>query len=234
MGRIYWFVAIALAGGLILLLASGDSGTTLGLDSDAFARTLYLGIFGAVVAAGILGSGIGLGQIGRNLAIWLAVILALVTGYQYRYELQDVASRLSAGLVPGSPISMTASDGRVSVLIEKRANGHFETRATINSASVSVLVDTGATTTVLSARDAATAGFDVSGLAFNVPISTANGTTRAARIVADEIRIGEIFRNRQPMLVAAPGQLDQSLLGMSFLSTLAGYDVRGDRMVLID
>ncbi|MDP3899335.1 MAG: TIGR02281 family clan AA aspartic protease [Mesorhizobium sp.] len=234
MSRIYWIVAIVMAGGLVLLLASGDSGRTLGIDSDAFARTLYLGIFGGVVAAGILGSGVRLGEIGRNLAIFLALILILVGGYQYRYELQDVASRLTAGLVPGSPISMTASDGRVSVLIEKRPNGHFETRATINGRPVDVLVDTGATTTVLSASDATAAGFDVSTLAFNVPISTANGTTRAARIVADEIGIGQIFRNRQTVLVASPGQLGQSLLGMSFLSTLSGYDVRGDRMVLID
>jgi aspartyl protease family protein len=28
--------------------------------------------------------------------------------------------------------------------------------------------------------------------------------------------------------------LEQSLLGMNFIGTLAGFDVRGDRMILID
>ena len=69
---------------------------------------------------------------------------------------------------------------------------------------------------------------------FNVPISTANGRTNAALVNADEIAIGEIARNRQPLLIASSDLLDQSLLGMSFLSTLSGYDVRGDRLVLID
>ena len=59
-------------------------------------------------------------------------------------------------------------------------------------------------------------------------------TTRAARATAEEIRIGNILRRRQTILVAQDGMLDRSLLGMSFLSSLSGYDVRGDRMVLID
>jgi len=234
MSRFWWIIFGVMAAGLALLLFSGETGTTLGLASDDFGNTLYLGIFGAVIAAGILGSGIRLGAVAKNLAIWAALALVLVGGYQYRYELQDVASRLTAGLVPGSPISLTDSEGRKSVLIEKQANGHFEVRGMVNGREVHFLVDTGATTTVLTSADAAAAGFDVSALSFDVPISTANGVTRAARATADEIRIGEVFRNRQPLLVASPGQLDQSLLGMSFLSALAGYDVRGDRMVLID
>ena len=33
-------------------------------------------------------------------------------------------------------------------------------------------------------------------------------------------------------LIAQPGQLRQSLLGMSFLNRLEGWEVRGDRLVL--
>lgn len=231
----FWLVVFAvMAAGLALLLYSGESGTTLGLDSDDFGSALYLGVFGAVIAAAILGSGTRLGAVGRSLAIWAAIVLVFVGVYQYRYEFQDVASRLTAGLVPGSPISMTSADGRKSVLIEKQANGHFEVRGAVNGREVRFLVDTGATTTVLSYNDAVGAGFDISTLNFNVPISTANGMTRAALASADEIRIGDVVRYHQPLLVASPDQLRQSLLGMTFLSALSGYDVRGDRMVLID
>lgn len=232
MSRFWWFIAAIMAVGLVILIFGG-SGPMVGIEDDDFGRLLYLGIFGAVVAAGILGSGVPIGTVGRSLAMWLVIIVGFVAVYQYRYELQDVGSRLTAGLIPGSPISMTASDGSLTVILDKQG-GHFQALAEVDGREVRFIVDTGATTTVLTGADAATAGFDVGALSFNVPISTANGTARAARVTADEIRIGEIVRRRQIMLVAQPGSLDTSLLGMSFLSSLSGYDVRGDRMVLID
>jgi aspartyl protease family protein len=157
-----------------------------------------------------------------------------MAGYLYRYELQDVASRLSAGLVPGSPLSVTDSDGNVTVTVEKAANGHFEARAAINNQPVRLMIDTGASITVLTAADAADVGIDVEALRFTVPVSTANGTTLAARARTEVIAIGAIERRRVPVLVAQPGSLAQSLLGMNVMGTLSGYDVRGDRMILRD
>lgn len=234
MSRLLWIVLAALALGLILLMASGDTGTVLGIDDDAFARTLYLGAFGLVIAAGIIGSRLRFGQVARTMAIWLLIILALMAGYQYRYELQDVASRLTAGLVPGSPLSLTDDDGRAAVMVDRLANGHFELRVRVNGVEVPMMVDTGATTTVLTARDAEHAGYDVATLAFNVPISTANGAATAARATADEISVGDIVRRRVPVLVAEDGRLDRSLLGMNFIGTLSGFDMRGERLILRD
>ncbi len=229
----WWVIAGVMGFGLVLLLLSGNSGTTAGMDSDGFGRLLYGGVLAAVIGAGILGSGIPIGSVARNLAIWLVIVMGLVAAYQFRYEFQDIGSRLTAGLIPGSPMSMTASDGSRSVAIEKQPNGHFEVRAEVDGRPVRFVIDTGATTTVLSSRDASAVGMDVAALSFDIPISTANGTARAARASAEELRIGDIVRRRQTILVAQPGALETSLLGMSFLSSLAGYDVRGDRMVLI-
>ena len=234
MSRLLWIVLGAMALGLILLLASGDSGTVFGIEDETFARTLYVGALAIVVSAGILGSGVRLGSAVRSMAVWLVVILVLMVGYQYRYELQDVASRLTAGLVPGSPLSITDEDGRAAVMLERMASGHFEVRAEINGAPVTVLVDTGATSTVLTASDAARAGYDPASLSYTVPIMTANGRASAARIVADDFRIGDISRNRLPMLVAEEGRLEQSLLGMNFIGTLSGFDMRGERLILRD
>ncbi|MCO5164315.1 MAG: TIGR02281 family clan AA aspartic protease [Mesorhizobium sp.] len=233
MSRFWWFIAAIMGVGLVLLVFAGESGQVMGIEDDVFGRLLYLGIFGAVVASGILGSGIPIGTAGRSLAMWLVIVVGFIAIYQYRYELQDIGSRLTAGLIPGSPISMTASDGSRTVILDKQG-GHFQALAEVDGRRVRFIVDTGATTTVLSSADAAAAGFDVGLLSFSVPISTANGAARAARVTADEIRIGDIVRSRQVMLVAQAGALETSLLGMSFLSSLSGYDVRGDRMVLID
>ena len=97
-----------------------------------------------------------------------------------------------------------------------------------------LLVDTGATTTVLTREDAQAAGIAVDTLNYSVPVSTANGNTRAAAALASDITIGDISRRNVPVLVASDGTLDQSLLGMNFISSLSGFDIRGDRMILRD
>ena len=48
------------------------------------------------------------------------------------------------------------------------------------------------------------------------------------------VAVGGIVRKNLPLLVAESGRLDQSLLGMNFIGTLSGFDVRGDRLVLRD
>jgi aspartyl protease family protein len=234
MSRLLWIILAIIGGGLILLVLNDSGGETFGIANDAFGQTLYFGIWGTVVAAGILGSGMRLGYVARSLALWVLLVLVLIAGHQYRYELQDFASRVTAGLVPGSPLSLTDSEGNHTVMLEKLANGHFGTRAIINGATVDAIVDTGATMTVLTTADARRARFDTSKLSFTILVSTANGTARAASVTADEISIGAITRRNVPMLVAESNSLDQTLLGMNFIGTLSGFDVRGDRMILRD
>ncbi|HWK63340.1 MAG TPA: TIGR02281 family clan AA aspartic protease [Rhizobiaceae bacterium] len=224
-------VMAAIGGGLILLLLSDKTDAPFS-GNDELGRALYLGIWGMVIAAGILGSGMRLGYVARSLALWLLVALLLVAGYQYRYELQDVANRVTAGLVPGSPLSI--SDGGNTVLLEKAGNGHFEARILVNGAPVRAVVDTGATATVLTSADACAAGFDPASLNYTITVSTANGTARSARVTAGEIALGTISRSNVPVLVAEAGMLDRSLLGMNFIGSLSGFDVRGDRMTLRD
>jgi aspartyl protease family protein len=158
----------------------------------------------------------------------------LVAGYQYRYELQDVASRVTAGLVPGSPLSITDSEGRTTVTLDKLPSGHFGAHITVDGTQITAMVDTGASATVLTSADARLAGFDPDELNFSIPVSTANGVAQAARVTAREISVGAITRRNLPVLVAADGTLSESLLGMNFIGTLSGFDVRGDRMILRD
>lgn len=232
--RLFWIVLALLGGGLVLLVANNDSGTTLGLDNADFARLVSLGSILIFIGAGLFYGRRAMGDVVRNLAIWLLLLVVLMAGYLYRYELQDIGSRLSAGLIPGSPLSVMDGDGRLTVTLDKARNGHFEVRAEADGTPVAMMVDTGATTTVLSLADARAVGIDVDNLSFNVPISTANGVTMAARGRLETLAVGRISRTNLPILVAQEGSLGQSLIGMNFMGTLAGYDVRGDRMILRD
>jgi aspartyl protease family protein len=128
MNRLFWIVMAVMGGGLILLVANHDSGSVFGIGNDAFARLLYLGVLGVVIAAAMVASRGRFGDMARNLAIWALVAVVLMGGYQYRYELQDVASRLTAGFIPGSPISVRDDDGRTAVMLERVSSGHFERR----------------------------------------------------------------------------------------------------------
>ena len=234
MNRLYWVAMVLIAGGLAWLLIGGERSVPFGITGDQFAGALYLGVLGLVIGATTLGSGIGLRGAAKSAVIWGGIFLLMIGGYQYRYELQDIASRLTAGLIPGSPISVTGTDGRLAVALERGGDGHFLARGTVNGVTVNMLVDTGATTTVLTSGDAARAGIDVGRLSFTVPIMTANGPAKAASAVVDEITIGEISRGRLTVLVASPSMLAQSLLGMNFINSLSGFDLRGDRLTLID
>lgn len=226
---LFWIVMAAIGIGLIFLVAT-DSGE-INSTTDNAGQMLYYGVWGLVVAAGIFGSGRRFGDIARNLGLWLVVILGLVAVYQYRYELQDFAGRVTAGLIPGSPMSI--GDGN-SVMIEKLANGHFGARGAVNGKPVDFIIDTGASATVLTIEDARNAGFDTATLVFQTPIQTANGNTMAAVVIAAEVSIGTIARHKVPVFVTAQGSLPESLLGMNFIGTLSGFEIRGDRMILRD
>ncbi|RWN68194.1 MAG: TIGR02281 family clan AA aspartic protease [Mesorhizobium sp.] len=234
MNRFFWTLMIVIGAGVVLLMVNDSAGSTFGVENYDFSRLIWLGALVTLIGAGLLRSGRPLGAMARNLGTWVVIVLALIAGYQYRYELQDFASRVTAGLVPGSPLALGLEDGHATVTLDKAGNGHFEARIMINGTPVRAVVDTGATSTVLTAQDAQAAGFNPAVLNFTIPVSTANGMARAAAVRTDELAIGGIVRKDMPVMIAAPGMLGQSLLGMNFISSLSGFDVRGDRMILRD
>lgn len=225
-------IGVIIAAGAVAWFGFGDEARTV--TGDKVARLIALGAILTLLASGLLGSGIGLGRGVRNLAIWAAIVVALIAGYQNRYELQDIASRLTAGLVPGSPVSRRDAEGGIAVVLDRMGDGHFLVRAEVNGALIPMMVDTGATSTVLTSGDARRAGFDPSALSYSLPVMTANGQALTARVAVDEFSVGDIRRRGMTVLVAEEGRLGQSLLGMNFLSSLAGFDVRGDRLTLYD
>ncbi|RWG59326.1 MAG: TIGR02281 family clan AA aspartic protease [Mesorhizobium sp.] len=234
MNRLFWVVMLVIGAGLILLMMNDSAGRTFGLENNDFSRLIWVGVLVAVIGASLIRSGRPLGDMARNFGVWAAIVLALIAGYQYRYELQDVVSRVTAGLVPGSPLALGVDSGRATVTLDKAGNGHFEARILVNGRPVRTVVDTGATSTVLTAEDAQAAGFNPAALSYTVDVSTANGMARAATVRTDEMAIGGIVRKDMPVMVAAPGMLEQSLLGMNFIGSLSGFEVRGDRMILRD
>lgn len=159
--------------------------------------------------------------------MWVIVGMLLVVGYSYRFELHQIADRVLAELVPGRVVSQ----GRT-VAVARTSGGDFAINAQINGAHVPMVLDTGASSVVLTRADAKAAGLPIEVLDYSVNIDTANGRARAAPVTLDRVAVGSLVERSVDALVAPPGQLKTSLLGMSFLNRLQSWEVRGDRLLL--
>jgi aspartyl protease family protein len=228
-----WLALFILALGAMMLVGN-DTGMIAGLDATTFG---YLAFFLALlvyVAGGLVTRyGGGVGAMLRDAVTWLALGLGLVTLYAHKDQLMPIAARVVGELLPGTAMTVEQSSGGLTeVRIRRRLDGHFTARVEVNGKEISMIVDTGASSIVLRPEDAKRAGIDPEGLTYRVPVLTANGRTVAARVWLEEVAVGPLDRTRVESLVAKPGALTQSLLGMSFLSRLRSYEFSGDFLTL--
>ncbi len=228
-----WVALFVLALGGMLLVGN-DSGMIAGVDETTFGYGVFLLALLIYLAGGLLGRyGGGAAAVARDAVTWLALGLGLVTLYAYKDELTPIATRVVGELLPGTAMTVeTSSGGLTEVKLRKRLNGHFTANVEVNGEAVSMIVDTGASSIVLRPEDARAAGIDVEEMTFQVPVLTANGRTMAARVWLDDVSVGPLDRTRVEALIAQPGALSQSLLGMSFLSRLRSYEFSGDYLTL--
>jgi aspartyl protease family protein len=218
---------IAVVGALVIV-AVRNGGAVAGLDDHQQISLLYrLGLLilvGSALARMFRGR---YAEAAKMTLIWVGIVLALAVGYTYRYDLKDVANRVTAELVPGH----AAARGRV-VELARTGGGDFHISTLVNGVRVPMVLDTGASTVMLTREAAVAAGLPAEMIKYNVNIDTANGRTYAAAATLDRVAVGGIVERNVPALIAQPGTLKTSLLGMSFLSRLQGWEVRGDKVVM--
>jgi aspartyl protease family protein len=230
--RPLWIVIAALGLAVLALALRHDQDRIAGIHPGSIAAM----IAGAVLVVMMFGALYALfykriGELLRAALFWCAVGGVVFVGYSFRAQLQTIGEGALADFVAGVPMIAQATAGR-SVEVMRPREGDFLVRADINGARVPMLVDTGASSVVLSAEAAKAAGLPVQLLKYDVPIETANGRSRAASVVLDRITIGGIVERKVPALVSSPGDLKTSLLGMSFLKRLDSFEVHGERLVL--
>jgi aspartyl protease family protein len=228
--RLLWVAVAAIAVALIIngwWNASSDGSRDLAQLGTLLLVLLFVG-------TALLGRRLRAGEIVRSLIGWSLVILIAAGGYAYRSEIAAVGGRVLAAFAPGVPIAgrLVGETNATSVVVMRARDGQFAVRARVDDAPLTMLIDTGASFVTLTLADAVGAGIDIRTLAFTVPIRTANGLIRAAPVTIRRLIVGTIERGNIPALVAPPDSLTESLLGMSFLETLGGYAISGDRLVL--
>ncbi len=139
----------------------------------------------------------------RSAAAWVMIFVGVTAGYGLWTDMQDRAS---------SSVDVTAG----TIALPRHADGHYYAPLTVNGNAVEFLVDTGATQMVLSLPDAERLGIDPASLAFLGEAQTANGMVRTARVTLPVVEFGP-FRDTDVVAYVSEGEMDGSLLGMSYL-----------------
>jgi aspartyl protease family protein len=111
-------------------------------------------------------------------------------------------------------------------------SGHYRADVEVFGRRIRMLVDTGATIVALTSEDADALGVRPMPADYQISLSTANGMVQAAAIRLSQIRIGTIAAQDVAAVVMPPGVMQESLLGMSFLRRLGGFEVADGKLIL--
>lgn len=128
--------------------------------------------------------------------------------------------------------SAVESYGGRNARIKMDSRGHFMTQARMNGRNVEVLVDTGATSVAINRSTARRLGIHLNASDFKYTVNTANGQTKAASAVIDRVAIGRVEVRNVRAAVLDDKALSGTLLGMTFLKELRGFEVKNRELIL--
>lgn len=115
--------------------------------------------------------------------------------------------------------------------VRKGDDGHYWAEATIDGRAVRVLVDTGSSLVALTREDAERLGVKLVDADFTGSVQTASGLVPAAPVELEAVAVGGARIERVQALVVREG-LAYSLLGMSYLGRLSGFEATPSGLTL--
>ena len=190
------------------------------MSENEYGRLIYLGLLGAaIVAYFIADNRQSLGKNVRTAIVWGLLFLGLVAGY-------GLWEGVRSDILPRQTLT---SSGQIEV--PRGFGGHFHLVLQLNGEPVEFIVDTGASDVVLSRQDAQRVGIDLGSLTYLGRASTANGEVRTAPTRIETVELGNIT-DRNLRVVVNEGEMEGSLLGMTYLRLFESLEIRGDRLIL--
>lgn len=196
------------------------------MSSPDSATTLFYVLLLILPLSALVAWRLPIGYVAKTALVWIGIfggLLFVVTlATRQGMTMQSVSEQLGLAdqMVTGSTVTLP-----------KSADGHFYATVRIGNARRRLLIDSGATTTMISSAMARDAGIDPSGDPFGTVVQTANGPIIVRRATASRLAIGPIEARDIDVLVS--DHMDEDgVVGMNFLSALGSWRVEGDRMIL--
>jgi aspartyl protease family protein len=196
-------------------------------NGDQAADFVYLMAVLVLVISALMVRKIPIGQGLKMFAGWVMIFLAAFVAFTLKDDFIALGKRVMDEARGGGTVVVQAGEA---LRIKQSIDGHFWVDAQVNGEKVRFLIDSGATTTSISAETARRAGIEPS---TGVPamVRTANGIVQVQRGRADEVKVGTIERRKLAVHISeAFGEMN--VLGMNFLSSLSGWGVEGQWLVL--
>jgi aspartyl protease family protein len=196
------------------------------VSGDRTAEFIYLVAILVFVASALTVRRMPIGKGIKMFAGWVIIFLAAFVAFALKDDVVNFANQVlderraeSTGVQVGQELQ-----------IKQSLDGHFWVEARLNGQEVRFLVDSGATTTSISGRTARQAGIEPSS---GIPavVQTANGKVAVQRGRAERLEVGHIVREDLAVHIS-DGFGETNVLGMNFLSSLSGWGVERNRLIL--
>jgi len=185
------------------------------------AHLVYLVMLGCAVVFWFMASNReSMGRVAQQAVVWGLIFLGVIAAVGLWDDIRQTVR-------PGQAV---VSDGN-RIELPRAPDGHYYLTAQVNGTPVNFVIDTGATQIVLTQDDARAAGIDPDRLAFVGRAYTANGEVRTAPVRHESITIGPI-RDTGVRAVVNEGELEQSLLGMTYLQRFSSVEIANGQLVL--
>lgn len=190
------------------------------MNADQIANLAFLGLLGAAIAGSYFMSQRGnLGKTAQQASVWGLIFVGVIAAVGMWSDIRNTVS-------PRQQI-----DAAGEIVLPRQPNGHYYLTLDVNDVPVDFVVDTGASQIVLSQEDAARVGIDPASLRYLGVANTANGQVRTAPVWLDRISLGEMQDFEVPAVVN-DGQMDGSLLGMTYLDSFDTIQIRNGELIL--
>ncbi len=190
------------------------------MSGDTIGQLAYLVLLLLAVGGWFVAEQRGnLGKTARQATAWGLIFLGVIAAVGLWGDIRSSVM----------PRQQMIGTGRIEV--PRGVDGHYYLVAQLNGKPVRFIVDTGASDVVLTLDDAQRVGIDTGALAFSGSATTANGVVRTAYARVGEFRLGDIV-DRDIMVSINGGEMDGSLLGMSYLRRFSRIEIADSKLVL--
>lgn len=189
------------------------------MTSDDLGSLIYLVLLGAVLVFWMLVQNRNrLGQTVQQAMIWGLIFLGVIAAFGLWGDIRQTVM----------PVQQVTGDR---IELPRARDGHYYLTAEVNGRDLRFVVDTGASEIVLSREDANAIGIDPNTLIFTGRATTANGSVATAPVRLKTLTVGGITDTSVRAWVNN-GQMDISLLGMSYLERFDRIEIVGGALIL--